>query len=113
MSVSGVFDKTSYMRALVMSTRSIAEPVPVTPFADWDYYYTNASLDWKPDQPETAGHGNISVPKGFVTDLASIPRLFWTIFPPAAAYSYPAIIHDYLYWFQPCSRETADNILKL
>jgi hypothetical protein len=44
MSGSDVFDKQSYMRALVMSTRGIVEAIPVTPFADWNYYYTNANI---------------------------------------------------------------------
>lgn len=44
----------------------------------------------------------ISVPKGFVTNFASIPRPFWGIYPPLGAgkglnYAKPAILHDYLY----------------
>lgn len=35
--------------------------------------------------------------KGFVTDLASIPQVFWNIFPPFGNYSEAAITHDYLY----------------
>lgn len=39
----------------------------------------------------------ISVPVGTVTDLASVPRLLWTIFPPHGRWAKAAIIHDYLY----------------
>lgn len=39
----------------------------------------------------------ITVPKGFVTDLASVPRSFWTIFPPFGKYTPAAVIHDFLY----------------
>ena len=39
----------------------------------------------------------ITVPKGFVTDLASVPRSFWTIFPPFGIYTPAAVIHDFLY----------------
>lgn len=39
----------------------------------------------------------ISVPAGFVTDLATIPRIFWTLLPPDGKYAKAAIIHDYLY----------------
>ena len=55
----------------------------------------------------------VSVPRGFVTDLASVPRLFWMAFPPCGKYTPPAVVHDYLYWEQPasCDRECADNIL--
>ena len=38
------------------------------------------------------------VPKGFETDLASIPRLLWPIFAPQySGFVAPAILHDYLY----------------
>ncbi len=39
----------------------------------------------------------IHVPAGFVTDLASVPRIFWTLLPPDGKYAKAAIIHDYLY----------------
>ncbi|MGX5830095.1 DUF1353 domain-containing protein [Mesorhizobium sp. 43Arga] len=96
-----------------MATKAIGAPVPVTPFADWDYFYTNASLEWRADNPVDGDCTYVRVPKWFVTDLASTPRIFWSLFPPAAAYSYPAIIHDYLYWFQPCSRKAADNVFRI
>lgn len=38
----------------------------------------------------------IIVPKGFVTDLASSPRLLWSIFPPTGSYGKASIIHDFL-----------------
>jgi hypothetical protein len=39
-----------------------------------------------------------SVPQGFVTDLASIPRPLWGVIAPNEAhFVYPAILHDYLY----------------
>lgn len=39
----------------------------------------------------------IRVPKGFVTDFASIPKWFWWIFPPYGRYNKAAVVHDYLY----------------
>jgi hypothetical protein len=39
----------------------------------------------------------ISVPPGFITDLASIPRWAWIILPPDGPWLKAAIIHDYLY----------------
>ena len=39
----------------------------------------------------------ITVQKGFITDLASVPRSFWTIFPPFGVYTPAAVIHDFLY----------------
>jgi hypothetical protein len=55
----------------------------------------------------------IVVPKGFVTDLASIPRLFRILLPRDDVYMLPAVIHDYLYWTQGCSRSEADSVLFL
>jgi hypothetical protein len=39
----------------------------------------------------------ITVPAGFVTDLASIPRWAWILMPPDGPWVKAAIIHDYLY----------------
>lgn len=52
----------------------------------------------------------VEVPKGFVTDLTSVPRPFWSLLRPDGEYAYAAIIHDYLYWTQPIDRATADSI---
>ena len=55
----------------------------------------------------------ISVPDGFVTDFASVPRVLWSAYPPHEMYSRAAVIHDYLYWIQTCTRKQADNILMI
>lgn len=39
----------------------------------------------------------IRVPKGFVTDFASIPRIFLNILPKLDTHRRAAILHDYLY----------------
>jgi len=49
----------------------------------------------------------IRVPAGFVTDLASIPRLFWPLLPPQGRYAKAAILHDWLYTQGPAGDETA------
>ncbi len=41
--------------------------------------------------------GILSVPAGFNTDLASVPRLFWNILLPFGAYEEAAVAHDWLY----------------
>lgn len=44
------------------------------------------------------GHeGFIVVPVAFVTDLASIPRVFWLLLPPFGEYLFGAVVHDWLY----------------
>lgn len=39
----------------------------------------------------------ITIPRGFRTDFASVPRLFWNILPPWGRYGKAAVVHDYLY----------------
>jgi hypothetical protein len=56
--------------------------------------------------------GKIEVPSGFLTDLASIPKLFWNILPPFGRYSAAAVVHDYLYFFQLTTKEVADSVLR-
>lgn len=104
-------DKKSFMKAALAPTRAFAaEPAPIVPFADWDYFYIKENLTWRSNEPQSSE--SVTAPRGFVTDLASIPTALWGLLPPSARYSYPAIIHDYLYWFQPCSREWADLVFK-
>jgi Protein of unknown function (DUF1353) len=106
-------DKISFMQVALRPPRDlISPPVPIVPFADWDYYYTTKPLEWRAGPGVAATPAEVTVPCGFVTDLASIPSAFWSELPPAARYSYPAIIHDYLYWFQPCERPEADAVFK-
>lgn len=62
----------------------------------------------------------ITVPAGFVTDFASIPRPLWVVIPPRGKYNRPAIIHDWLYQRAPFDPTTnrrvtqarADSILR-
>jgi hypothetical protein len=83
--------------------------IPV-PFADFDYYYTLGTLAWSAtpglNLPDT------TVPNGFCTDLASVPRLYWSLLPKTGKYAYAAIVHDYLYWTQTTTRQKADEVLK-
>lgn len=39
----------------------------------------------------------VIIPKGFKTDLTSVPRIFWSIIPPFGTYQEAALIHDCLY----------------
>lgn len=39
----------------------------------------------------------VKVPKGFITDFASVPKAFWSIIPPYGKYTKAAVVHDYLY----------------
>ncbi len=58
----------------------------------------------------------VTVPEGFQTDLATVPRALWWLFPPAdPEYAAAAVLHDYLYSWrspdgEPFDRATADGI---
>ncbi|EAR0004378.1 DUF1353 domain-containing protein [Salmonella enterica subsp. diarizonae] len=52
----------------------------------------------------------IEVPAGFVTDLATVPRVFWSVMPPDGKYAKAAIIHDYLYDNALRTKKEADLI---
>lgn len=66
------------------------------------------------------GVARIVVPQGYLTDGASVPRVFWSFFPPWGRYGQAAVLHDWLceylgYWdgdnWTRISRKEADNIL--
>ena len=52
----------------------------------------------------------IVIPAGTVTDLASVPRVLWVVFPPHGRYAKAAIIHDYLYEHGIETKEYADKV---
>jgi hypothetical protein len=52
----------------------------------------------------------ITVPEGFQTDFASVPRLFWWIIPTWGSYGNAAVIHDFLYQNGLRTRKEADDI---
>ncbi|PPB63547.1 DUF1353 domain-containing protein [Campylobacter hyointestinalis] len=42
-------------------------------------------------------YGALNVPKGYQTNGANIPRIFWSIFPPnSPEYISAVVVHDYL-----------------
>ena len=56
---------------------------------------------------------SMTVPVGFVTDLASIPPALQSLIQQNGPYLLPAVVHDYLYWKQTCTRDQSDQILLL
>jgi len=66
-----------------------------------DFYYLSEVLGYI-----------VKVPKGFVTDFASVPRLpvIWWLFGGIA--KRPAVVHDYMYSVSGISRKQADAVLK-
>lgn len=51
-----------------------------------------------------------TAPKGFITDFASIPRIFWSFLPPIDEYGRAAVIHDYLLESGTTTRKKADKV---
>lgn len=39
----------------------------------------------------------VVVPKGFITDFASVPKVLWNMLPPTGSYGKAAVVHDFLY----------------
>ena len=39
-------------------------------------------IEWKPSSNQDQKLPTVKVPEGFVTDFASVPRVFWTALPP-------------------------------
>lgn len=94
-----------------LTMKASDSPLKMQRFSDPIYILLD-SIIWKPNVDQV-GFPEIIVPRGFVTDLASIPRIFWSILRPDADYAYAAIIHDFLYWQQRLSKNKADTILKM
>ncbi len=53
-----------------------------------------------------------TIPAGFQTDFASVPKMFWSIIPPMGLYTIAAIAHDFLYWDKTYARKFADKVFK-
>jgi hypothetical protein len=92
--------------------KKLTNPLILKRFAD-PMWVLQEPIIWEPNPNSDQGLKKVVVPSGFVTDLASIPRAFWIIFPRDGKYSYPAIVHDFLYWDQSTTKEQADNILRI
>jgi hypothetical protein len=59
------------------------------------------------------GHDEtFTVPVGFHTDFASVPRIFFWLIPTYGAYTKAAILHDFLCNTLPISRADADGLFR-
>jgi hypothetical protein len=74
------------------------------------FWYLSHGIDWSPGPGQNLP--SVSVPTGFVTDFASIPRWLWTTLPRDGNYVWAAVVHDYLYWYQTTTKAIADDVLK-
>jgi hypothetical protein len=73
-----------------------------------------SGLEWELLKDITYVNDSISITakKGFVTDFASIPRIFWSLVgsPATGKYQKSSIIHDILYVTESLSRKECDNL---
>jgi Protein of unknown function (DUF1353) len=74
-------------------------------------YFLLRSITWTAERGSRLP-ARVEAPAGFVTDLASIPREFFSLLRPDGDYAYAAILHDYLYWTQTTDRVTADMVFR-
>lgn len=74
------------------------------PFADGKNW---TLLDSVPFAIEATGQSG-EVPRGFVTDFASIPGAARGMLEPYGRHGRAAVVHDYLYWCNEEPRENAD-----
>lgn len=54
----------------------------------------------------------ITVPRGFITDLASVPPPFRNLLDTNGTSRKAAVLHDWLYCTQRCDREQADRLFR-
>jgi hypothetical protein len=85
------------------------EPTDFRPFSDAQNWIVKEPVVYRVG----VSNASVTVPRGFVTDFASIPTILQSIFQQNGPYSMPAVIHDYLYWTQACTRPEADRLLLL
>jgi len=99
----------AFWASLCAAQQPIAPPV-LQPFADNKQWMLVRAVNYRVGQSSQT----IVVPSGFVTDFASIPTVFASFgLGPNGLYSKAAIVHDYLYWSQGCTREQSDNLLMI
>lgn len=81
----------------------------VTPLADGRTWVLREPFSY--DVGSEGSGDTIFVPARFMTDFASVPRLFWVFFPQWGKYGNAAVIHDWGYWSKERSRAETDRIL--
>jgi hypothetical protein len=106
-------DKEDFLNEVLMVTRMPGRVPVLSPFKGGDFYYMREPIYWVPDGADAGRLQRVDVPAGFVTDLTSVPAVFWSILPRDGAYLHAAIVHDYAYWTQKGTRDVADEVLRI
>ena len=85
------------------------DPVDFRPFSDGRNWIVKEPLTYQVG----VSNDSATVPRGFVTDLASIPPALQSLIQQNGPHLLPAVIHDYLYWKQTCTRDQSDQLMLL
>lgn len=86
---------------------SFTKPLIVTPLNGKNWELVEL-FEYYIDEPDGE---KIEVPKGFITDFASIPKMFWSLVgSPWGKYGKAAVIHDYGYFKTLYTRKKMDRI---
>lgn len=82
----------------------------VSPLADGRTWVLRKKFGY--DIGEKGSGNSIDVPIRFMTDFASVPRLFRGLVSKWGKHGNAAVIHDYCYWTQTCCRKDSDKIFR-
>ena len=77
--------KSSFREPLILKFLDTNEDKRFEVVSPFTYYIDKLGGDLK-----------VSIPVGFCTDFASVPRLFWMVIPPVGLYGKAAVVHDFL-----------------
>ena len=75
-------------------TASFLTPLTLE-YVDGRFWKLTSAFTYHLGAPD--GAESVTLPVGFLTDFASVPRLLWPLLPPTGTYGKPAVIHDWLY----------------
>lgn len=79
---------------------SFTEVPQFSPHVDGKRWRVEKGFVYYLDDQKMELGGYVKVPEGFMTDFASVPRLFWNIIPPWGVYGKATVVHDFLYCFK-------------
>src|SRR5262245_47745360 len=85
--------KAQWMAAVMVSAKASDDPLYLGRVRE-EMYFLLQPITWKPNPDQAPKFEPVVVPAGFVTDLASIPRIFFSALRPDGVYAYAAIVHD-------------------
>lgn len=90
-----------------MAKQAFPERLEMAAFGDGEHWYLLEPFVYYAD-PRLEP---VVVPKGFVTDMASVPSVLESIVPRWGPHGPAAVVHDFLYWEQRCTQRQADALM--